>query len=395
VIRRLPAPAGGSRRVAFLHDNDSFGGMETLQIEIIRHLDATRYEPTVVLAGPPGEGTDRFVEHLDAEGVPYLQAPSAGGTVASSRGLARLLARERFDVAHLQTRTPLASRTLTLACALARVPGVVRTEHVSPAPHADRWTKLQVWPFDLVTDVIMTDSKGDRRQQIELVGRRPSKVVSSYCGIEASHLDPAHDVVAAKRSIGIDPRTTVIGTVGRLHLQKGHRHLVDAAALVVERTDRQVVFLLVGDGPEEHDLRAQVEAAGLTDRVEFAGHQPDPLPSMQAMDIVTMPSLWEGFSICMQQFMALGKPMVVSDHHSFREAIVHGEHGLIVPTADHAALADSIVELLDDPAQAARLGRAASERAHEEFSIRRHVAELAATYDRVLGRGPSGLVVAA
>ena len=91
----------------------------------------------------------------------------------------------------------------------------------------------------------------------------------------------------------------------------------------------------------------------------FAGFQEDAVPYMQAMDVVVMPSLWEGFSISMQEFMALGKPMVVSDHHSFKEAMVDGEHGLIVPMRDGPALADGVLRLLKDPGLRVALGAAA------------------------------------
>jgi glycosyltransferase involved in cell wall biosynthesis len=90
----------------------------------------------------------------------------------------------------------------------------------------------------------------------------------------------------------------------------------------------------------------------------------------------------------MQEFMALGKAMVVSDHHSFREAIDHGQHGLIVPMRDSAILADEIVRLLKDPALRASLGAAAAERARREFSIQRHTNELMDHYDVVLCARP-------
>lgn len=377
-------------RIAFIHDNDAFGGIETLQLEILRHLDRRRFDPTVVLVGTNSEGTRRFTEQLTAAGVDHLSVHDGRGTgLATARRIARALRSADIDIAHLQTRTPLASRTVTAACALARVRGLVRTEHVSPGPHTGTWTKLSRLPFDLLTDVVMTDSDGDRRQQIELVGRPPHKVVTSHCGIDTSDLDPDHDVAAAKVAIGLHPDVTVIGTVGRLHRQKGHRYLVDAVPRLIDGSPRPFILLLVGDGPDHEVLQARVTELGIDDVVRFAGHQIDPLAYMRAMDIATMPSLWEGFSICMQQFMALGKPMVVSDHHSFREAITDLVHGLIVPMADSDALGAALLELLRDDALAARLGRSASERAHREFGIERHVADLMRTYDRVLSRRTS------
>ncbi|MEQ1701969.1 MAG: glycosyltransferase, partial [Ilumatobacteraceae bacterium] len=270
-MNRAPRP----RRVAYLHDNVAFGGMETLQLNILEHLDPARYDAVVVVAEYQRQEAARFRECLDAIDVPLL-------TIADTRSvpivsglrriwmLRRLLRQAGVDVAHIQTRTPEASRRLTVAAFLARTPALVRTEHVSPAPHVGRWTRHTVVPFDRVTDLIITDSKADRDEQIRLVGRAPEKVVTSYCGIDPFAFDEHHDIAAAKRALGIDPASIVIGTVGRLHEQKGHRYLVAAAAQVL-RHRPATTLLLVGDGPDEAALRQQVADEGITERVTFAG----------------------------------------------------------------------------------------------------------------------------
>jgi glycosyltransferase involved in cell wall biosynthesis len=390
---RSASAANGPRRVAYLHDNVDFGGIETLQLEELRHLDDARYSAVVIAAEYGAAPSGRFRERLADAGIPLLVPGRSARipvywSVATVWKLQRMLRRERVDVVHIQTRTPQAGRRLTLASFVAGTPATVRTEHVSPSPHVARHTPRTVAPFDWMTDLIITDSKADRQEQIELVGRSATKVVTSYCGIDPFTFDPGHSVKSAKSVIGIDPDVMVVGTVGRLHEQKGHRYLVDAAARVVDHHKGPLLFLIVGDGPDHQALTEQVHALGLSDSVRFAGFQEDAVPYMEAMDVVVMPSLWEGFSISMQEFMALGKAMVVSDHHSFREAIDHGQHGLIVPMRDSTILADEIVRLLEDPVLRASLGAAAAERARREFSIERHTTELMDHYDAVLAARP-------
>lgn len=380
---------GGPRRIAFLHDNVEFGGIETLQIQELRHLDGDRYRGIVVAAPYASSTASQFRDRLAAINVTMLTAGeprnlSALSGVRTAWNLQQLLRREQVDVAHVQTRTPSSSRQLTLGACLAFVPAIVRTEHVSPGPHLGRFSKHAIRPLDWMTDLVITDSKADRQEQIDLVGRRPSKVLTSYCGIDPSEFDPSHDVEAAKVALGLDPAVPVVGSVGRLHEQKGHRYLVEAAAQIIERHPGPVTFLLVGDGQEEEALRSLAASRGITEHILFAGFQPDATLYMQAMDVVAMPSLWEGFSISMQEFMALGKAMVVSDHHSFREAMDDGEHGLIVPMRDGPALADAIIKLLADEGLRRKLGEAAVARARREFSIQRHVDELMDAYDALL-----------
>jgi len=105
---------------------------------------------------------------------------------------------------------------------------------------------------------------------------------------------------------------------------------------------------------------------------------------MEAMDVGVMPSLWEGFSISMQEYMALGKPMVVTNHGSFLEALTHEQHGLIVATRDSAGLSTSILRLLRDPALARRFGQAVLARVRNEFSVQQHMCDLMSLYDTLL-----------
>ena len=83
---------------------------------------------------------------------------------------------------------------------------------------------------------------------------------------------------------------------------------------------------------------------------------------------------------------ACGRPMVLSDIRGCREVGTHGEHLLLVPPRDPAALEAALRTLLDDPAARERLGAAAARRAQVEFDQRRVAARSLATYERVLQR---------
>lgn len=380
------------RRVAYVHDANVFGGMEVLQMSMLRHLDTSRYEPFVVVPGYDDElrsSPKEFISLLHETGINVLRPPHPGDTRVLSllhdvQNIAAMLRQARIDVVHIQTRHPEAAARATLATALARIKGVVRTEHLPPSHHMTWKTRYKIIPFDWMTDYIVADSDADRAEHLQLLGRSARKVVRSYCGIDAFKFNPDHDKRAAKRSLGLDPNLPVVGAVGRLHEQKGHTYLLDAIARVIADYG-PLQFVLVGDGPLMAELRAKAEHLGITAYTHFAGFQSDYVRYMEAMDIGVMPSLWEGFSISMQEFMALGKPLVVTDHASFREALVHGEHGLIAPVRNGEALATHITKLLREPEMALRLGRAATARVRQEFSIQRHMSDLMTLYDSLLG----------
>ena len=389
---RPAATSSEPPRLAYIHDANVFGGMETLQLDMLRHLDPSRYRPVVVVPGyddGPRSSPREFIELLKQAKVPVLKPPRPAdmpvvGTLGDLYHTVKLLQRARIDVVHIQTRHPEAARKATVAAWLARVKGVVRTEHLPPSHHLHALARYRIMPFDAMTDFIIADSNSNREEQIRLLGRSPKKVLRSYCGVNALAFNPDHDIAQAKRNIGLNPDMLVVGAIGRLHVQKGHSYLIEAAAQIV-RQYGPIQVLLVGDGPLMGELRASVDALGLTPYVHFAGFQAAYIPYMEAMDIGVMPSLWEGFSISMQEFMALGKPMVVTDHPSFLEAFTHEQHGLVVPVRDSAALAASVLRLIRDPALARRLGQAALARVRSEFSIQNHMQDLMAIYDQLLG----------
>jgi glycosyltransferase involved in cell wall biosynthesis len=382
---------GTPRRIAYMHDTNVFGGMETLQINMLRHLDRSRFAPSVVISpfdGPMGTPPE-LLALLAASATPVIKPPHPGtqrgvSALREIAGTAQALRRAQIELVHIQTWHPAGARKATLAARLAGVRGIVRSEHMPPTYRGGRLTRQVASLFDLLTYKIVVDSDSNRDEQLQLIGRSPQKVIRSYCGIDAFMFNPQHNVAAAKARLGLNPDLPVVGNVGRLHEQKGQTYLLDAAAELLHSYG-SFQLLVVGDGPLRAELLAKAEALGLNDYAHFVGFQADYVPFMEAMDVGVMSSLWEGFSISMQEFMALGKPMVVTNHRSFLEAFEHERHGLIVPTRDGAAMASAILRLLRDPELGRRLAQAALHRIRTEFSIQQHMRELMGLYEEILG----------
>jgi phosphatidylinositol alpha-1,6-mannosyltransferase len=125
-----------------------------------------------------------------------------------------------------------------------------------------------------------------------------------------------------------------------------------------------VVYLVVGDGPDLPRLRALAAELGVEEHVRFLpGVDYDLTPAYyNAADVVTMPCRddppeVEGFGIVFLEANACGKPVVGTYAGGIPDAIRHGETGLLVEPDDPDRLADAIVTLLTTPDTAARLGR--------------------------------------
>ena len=377
------------RRVAYLHNGDKYGGMEKYTLLLARHLDPNRYRAHIII---PGyfyhlSSTERFRSEVQAYGFPLYETPERLERnylqyLVDSFKVAEMLRDLKIDVVHIQTSEAFSGRLVTLGAAIAGVP-LVRSEHIPPSAYAQPSDWRRIWLFDRLTRCILVDSEGNLQDQINTLGRSNKKLRRLHTGIEFDHLDMAYDAKRAKRLAGLDPDRPVIGTVGRLEEQKGQRYLIEACQQIVA-TNPDVQLLIVGDGPLKAELENQAHALGISEHVCFAGFLSDYVTHMEAMDIGVMPSLWEGFSLSMLEFMALGKPLVVSNHPSFLEVVADGETALITPQRDAAAIAQAVIRLLNDSSLATRLGQAVQQNVVANYSIDRLVKKMMALYDELI-----------
>lgn len=167
--------------------------------------------------------------------------------------------------------------------------------------------------------------------------------------------------------LGLSPLGFVIGCVGRLSPEKGHRFLLDAAAALT-RQGVAATVVICGEGPEMDALRAQSARLELDDALVLAGHRADVESLLGAFDVFVLPSLTEGIPVALLEAAAAGLPAVASNVGGVPEVIADGETGLLVPPADCEALAGAIRQLHDDSELARRLGAAAQARVAREFS---------------------------
>ena len=170
---------------------------------------------------------------------------------------------------------------------------------------------------------------------------------------------PAETRAEIRAEFGARPGQALVLGAGRLAAQKGFGLLLDAAA---RWDDIEPVPLLViaGEGPLAAGLRSRAVSLGLT--VRFAGQRADVPALLAAADVFVLPSAWEGQSLILQEALRAGVPIVATRVGGNPE--VAGEDAaILIPPGDAPRLADAVRTVLGDPALAARLRRAAADRA--------------------------------
>jgi len=197
----------------------------------------------------------------------------------------------------------------------------------------------------------------------------------------------AETAAAVRRELGIPADAVVVGSIGRLNEQKGHRYLIEAAARVLAAAPR-ARFLVAGDGDLAGALQEQARALGIADRVVFAGHRDDVPALLGTIDVFCISSTYEGTPLTLFEAMAAGKAIVSTAVDGCREVLDDGVTGLLVPPRDSEALAAALQALVADPGQRNALAGAARQ-ASARYDIRKCVDDMQALYDEVLRERPA------
>jgi len=222
------------------------------------------------------------------------------------------------------------------------------------------------------------------RTLLQGYGIDPARVEAIHNAVDS---ESAASVVAAdlRAEFGLPATAAVLVAAGRLSPEKGHRYLVAALAHLAERNDLHVVLL--GAGPEEAALRQQVQAAGLTQRVIFAGYRPGVLRYLAGADLVINPSETEGLPNVVLEAFAVRTPVVATDVGGVKELVIPGETGWLVPARDPAALAAGILSALEDRQRMAEFAANAYRHVATQFSFAHQAERLVGLYEELLAAG--------
>jgi len=201
--------------------------------------------------------------------------------------------------------------------------------------------------FSRFADLVIFNSNAGRDFHFA-VGFRPRKSIVIHSGVDLEQFKPNPELgMMTRREWGVRDGTVLVGLVARLDPMKDHPTFLRAAALVA-REMTSCRFVCVGAGPEGYAarLRRLAQELGLSDRLIWAGARNDMPAVYNAVDIVCSSSTTEGLPNAIAEAMACGVACVVTNVGD--SVLLVGATGLVVPANDPKALADGLIQLIDD-----------------------------------------------
>lgn len=352
------------------------GGAEVFATGLAAHLPRDRYDVRFCTV----RGAGGFLgTSLDTAGVPSFEL-GRGGRWDILRPFWRLysyLRSEKIDVIHAHMFG--SNFWGTVIGRLARTPVIVAHEQTWSYEGQPLRKLLDGQLIGRLATKFISVSSADRQRMIDIEGVRPEKTFMVPNAFVPRRVQSGANI---REELGVGPETPLVGTAVVHRPQKALAVMVDAFAHL-SRSVPDAHLVIAGDGPCREEWEAYADRQGVIERTHFIGLRDDVPAVIEAVDVATLSSDFEGTPLFILECMALGTPVVSTDVGGLPDLIKDGETGLLVSRRDPVALGDAYARLLGDPDLRSRLAAAAQARV-EDFSIDRTAAQISDLYDELL-----------
>jgi glycosyltransferase involved in cell wall biosynthesis len=332
----------------------------------------------MLVAHPAGELRRRAVEGL--EFVPL--APGHELDLKAGWKLSRVFNRLRPDIVHAHDPHGVAMAALALSMSTVQpaTPLVAsrRVDFRLKTNSFSKWKYRQVQRFIAASEAIAAILRAD--------GIPPAQIVLVHEGIDTDRIARI-EPTSVHAELWLPTHAPVVGCIGALVPHKGHRHLVDAAALLVPEVPEARVVIF-GEGELRGALEQQVKHLHLEKHVLLPGFREDVIALLKAVDVFVMCSETEGLGTSILDAMACSKAVVGTKTGGIPEIVVDGVTGILVEPRHPNALAHAITSLLRDERLRNGMGQAGLARVRECFTVERMVERTLRVYEDVLAATP-------
>lgn len=307
-----------------------------------------------------------------------------------------ILKKNQFTIVH--THNPKPGLIGQIAAYLAGVPIIVNTIHgfyfhdLMP-PLKRRFFILLEKIAAQCSDLILSQNKEDLETAIREGICSPNKIRYLGNGIDVGFFSRERlsiSIIQQKREeLGLPKNVSIVGFVGRLAAKrKGFLDFLAAAQSILTRHP-DTHFLIVGTsdtGKDDAVDPAIAQDYGIAEHCCFAGFRPkEEMPEHYAlMNILVLPSLFEGVPRAVMEASSMGIPVVATDVKGNREAVIHNHTGLLVPYGEPEKLADAIDTIFTHPELATQMGIEGRKLVCERFNEKQVIERIKIEYRRLL-----------
>jgi len=378
------------KKILYLITSSEYGGAQKYVFDLAVNLPEAKYQATVAAGSGDGELFKRLAGFPLVKAIKLSNLKRLPGPLAAKRCLKEileLLTKEQPDILHLNS-----SMAGCLGSWAAKVYKKNTKANLKVVYTVHGWVFLEpsflkpriYFLAEKITarwkDVFIVLSERDLQIGLKRKISRENKFVKIYNGLN----DEAPCFLTKETARKILPaefqknNLPIIGTIANFYPTKGLQYLIEAARLLKEK-NKNINFIIFGDGPEKKKLEKQIAESNLEKNIFLAGRIPSAARYLTAFDIFILPSVKEGLPYAILEAMAAELPIVATGVGGIPELIENNKSGLLVEPKNPVALASAIEGLLADPNQKKNLAREAKQRI-KKFSLAKMLNQIYSLY---------------
>jgi len=281
--------------------------------------------------------------------IPFSRSPFSRSNIKAYLALRHLITQEKYE--GIYCHTPVASALARLACRRnpnCKVLYVAHGFHFFQGTSPSGW--LIYYPLEYYlskyTDRIVTINMEDYSRARNSLRAKNVDYVAGV-GVDIPACSDMHVSLDKKREeLGLPTEAFVALSVGELNSNKNHSVVIKGLAML---KNKNIHYVLCGDGAAESQLRKLVRNYGLERHVHFLGYRSDVAEIHRAADVFVFPSKREGLGLAAIEAMASGLPIITSNVHGIRDYSVANLTGLVCSPSDASCYAAAIDTLMNRP----------------------------------------------
>lgn len=392
------------RKILYLHHTPFFRGSATSLYLLIKELDRSKYDASMLLTE---DGAAR--QAFEGIGLPVRickvpmawEAPSPPWwhpnrirnrlAFTASPKFLRILEEIKPDLLHINDTCSISA---AISAKKAGIPVVchVRSVHRIQYPPAARLVK----EIYRLSDRLIPISE---EYALQFTEKEKLRIV--YNSLDFKSIESASGAgQRIRHELGIPNEAVVVGMVGTLTAHKGAWDFIEAAAITLSqlgkiRTDLR--FMIIGSIPtkrwfhhlgipdEKSHATKLLKQKDLTEKFIITGHRKDIYQVMDALDLVVFPTRLDATGRPILEGSAMGKPVIATSHSKDTGVLIDGETGYITAPEKPIDLAKAMTQLITEPEIRKSMGQAGRENANKRFRPENNIAKVHEIYKQLLG----------
>lgn len=377
-------------KVLYLINSLERGGAERQMVELAKNLDRSKYTPIVVFYNYCVSPKQNELISMGVD-VHYIKKRFKVDPLFLFN-LVRFIKSQKIDIIHSFLEGP--NFWARVAANLAGHKVVVTSKRDTYCPYF-HMAKLRAFISKLIyrfSNCIIANSKSAQKILVEEMGVRAQKVKVIYNGIDFEKFSTVKKsaIVKLKEELGLKREEFIIGLIGSISPQKNHICFLKALAHVksILGDKQKIKALFIGnENPKfKRKLVNFIRDNDLQDLCLFLGPRDDIPVIMNSIDVLVLPSLYEGFPNVILEAWAAGKPVIASDVSDLPLIIENGQDGYVFKCNDHKELAKKLIKIVEiSNEERAAIGKRGRQKVMRKFTIKRMVEETEKIYEELLG----------